>query len=548
VRALLRQRKQLVPLQAKAKVLQVDEASPILVAIQAALSALEAQGCVCGSLQTKGGTLTCVSCHKKLHPTCLGIDAADPRISSAPNSYLCTPCRRKGIATSNETWTQGDAAVTVKMPAGWVQTMDAAGQLVFVQRASDGSVLQFSHAPPPLSVAVIPCAPNPCAARAPGTAKSCQVCFEEDEIPGLAPAPSAGASAADDKAAKHVLAQEVAREHGALLECLECGLRVHEGCYLGRPQPEAAGTSRHFICRPCEFGVRSAACLLCGLPGGAMSPAACGGWVHVSCALWAPEGSGVEFEDISAGKDAAGGAAAEFVCASSGVVGKAGSSKPRRSLERVCIPETFKVVDGTAGKEGKEKRRSSGGGTGSGCQLCRSPKAGGVLVKCQEKGCKMSAHPLCAFEHGWYLFLNTSSGQDNDDAPAAATPADDGKKKTRRERKRSKGAGDNGRIFADNGRMYAERFVFCQEHAPQEDEDETLYCICQTRFFAPPVPHAPLAIITPPLPASRPKFLSLSRRLLVSTPRVLPALSPTPPSCFPTPLRTRGPQPLMYYQ
>jgi hypothetical protein len=103
-------------------------------------------------------------------------------------------------------------------------------------------------------------------------------------------------------------------------------------------------------------------------------------------------------------------------------------------------------------------------------------------------------------------------------------------------------------MFADNGRMYAERFVFCQEHAPQEDEDETLYCICQTRFCCPPVPHVPLAIITPPLPASRPKFLSLSRCLLVSTPRVLPALSPTPPLCFSAPLSTRGLQPSMYYR
>ena len=370
-------------------------------------------------------------------------------------------------------------------------------------------------------------------------------------MPGLPPAPSAGDSAADDQAAKHALAQEVAREHGALLECLECGLRVHEGCYLGRPHPEAAGTSRHFICRPCEFGVRSAACLLCGLLGGAMSPAACGGWVHVSCALWAPEGSGVEFEDISAGKDTAESAAAEFVCASSGVGGKAGSSRPRRNLARVCIPVTFKVMDGTAGKEGKDKRRSSGGVTGSGCQLCRSPKAGGALVKCQEKGCKMSAHPLCAFEHGWYLFVNTSSGQEIDDTPAA-THADDGKKKARRERKRGKGAGDNSRMYADNGRMYAERLVFCQEHAPQEDEDETLYCICQTRFCCAPVPHAPLAIITYAASSCLPPSVSepassLSRRLLVSTPRVLPVLSPTPPLCFPAPLPTRGLRPSVYY-
>jgi hypothetical protein len=33
----------------------------------------------------------------------------------------------------------------------------------------------------------------------------------------------------------------------------------------------------------------------------------------------------------------------------------------------------------------------------------------------------------------------------------------------------------------------------------------------------------------------------------VSTPRVLPVLSPTPPLCFPAPLPTRGLRPSVYY-
>ena len=97
-----------------------------------------------------------------------------------------------------------------------------------------------------------------------------------------------------------------------------------------------------------------------------------------------------------------------------------------------------------------------------------------MLVKCQEKGCKMGAHPLCALEHGWYLFETRSGAEERADAPVAEAAAEDGKKKTRREKKGSKGS-------EDKGRMHVERFVFCQEHAPQEDEDDTLYCICQTR-------------------------------------------------------------------
>ncbi len=478
--AMLLQREQLVSLQAQALALQADAAGPVLVAIQHALQVLEAQGCVCGSsLHTKGSTLTCVGCRKKLHPACIGLRASDPRIASAPNSYLCAPCRRKGRTVPGDAaWTQGEAAVSFKMPAGWIQTFDAAGQLVFVQRAGDGSMLQMSRAPPPSSVAVIPCAANPCAARAPGSAQLCQVCFEEDQMLDVDGADAAGDCPSDNKAAQQAaLAQEVARERGALLSCLECGVRVHEGCYLGQPLPEAAGASQQFLCRPCEFGVRSVGCVLCGQPGGAMSPATCGGWVHVSCALWAPKGSGVEFEDVSA-KDAAGNAARECDSASAGAGGKEGASKPRRRLDRVRVPETFKVVDVALGKEGKDgKRRASGGGAGSGCQLCRASKGGGVFVRCQEKGCKMSAHPLCALEHGWYLLETRSGVEERADAPAADASAEDGKKKARREKKGTKGP-------EDKGRMHMERFVFCQEHAPEEDEDDTLYCICQTRSIS----------------------------------------------------------------
>ena len=61
----------------------------------------------------------------------------------------------------------------------------------------------------------------------------------------------------------------------------------------------------------------------------------------------------MEFEDVST-KDAASDAAGQCDNSSVGAGGKEGPSKPRRRLDRVRIPETFKVVDVTLGKEGKD--------------------------------------------------------------------------------------------------------------------------------------------------------------------------------------------------
>jgi hypothetical protein len=148
----------------------------------------------------------------------------------------------------------------------------------------------------------------------------------------------------------------------------------------------------------------------------------------------------------------------------------------------VSVPETFKTVDVLAGresKEGKERRRSSGCGVAATCRLCPNAKPGGVLVKCQEKGCKLSAHPLCGFEHGWYLFLDTLPRQEQGEAPpppAAGSLADDERRGGRRDRKNGKGKGEKG------AKAEPERLVFCQEHAPhEEDDDDTLYCLCQRR-------------------------------------------------------------------
>jgi len=315
------------------------------------------------------------------------------------------------------------------------------------------------------------------------------------------------------------IAQEAARERGQLLQCVECGVRVHQGCYVGPPQaaggvggaslapPAPAASSAElglllpssveepFFCRPCEYAVRNAACILCGLAGGAMSPATCGGWAHVSCALWAAKGSAVGFQDrledkpfsaVDAETSGACNDNGKSVCGGGGgaddtMTCKMPNKRLSLDLTRVLVPECFKIVETAAASKdakesSKEKRRASSGGGGSagGCRFCPNSRPGGVLVKCQEKGCKCVAHPVCAFEHGWYLFLETRDTQDTNSQIAQKHDKGEGGRRSR-DKKGSRARDDKVEI---------ERLVFCQEHAPQEDddEDEKLYCICQRRY------------------------------------------------------------------
>ena len=157
-------------------------------------------------------------------------------------------------------------------------------------------------------------------------------------------------------------------------------------------------------------------------------------------------------------------------------------SRTPSPLRSVVDPKAgLKLVDSVikkSTKDGKKKGRSSSGSSGSGCCFCPHTKGGGVLVKCQEKGCRLAAHAICAFENGWYLFMADSRQKEKecqDAASAASGSGADGKRGRKRDRKGGKGKED--KVVA----LDVERFVFCQEHAPQEDDDETLYCICQQR-------------------------------------------------------------------
>ena len=498
-------REQLIYAQKESTQLCVQNCNEILTALKLAIQVLETQGCVCGSskprLFPEGAMLTCAGCHKNLHTCCLNIHAADTRISSAALSFMCAPCRRQGkMVQGADAWTR-DVAVSLKLPPLWTQTNDpVSGSLLFVQQDSNGNLAQVMRTPPETSVAVIACDPNDCLARQGDTKDLCQVCFEIDEVVQTDVALSAADRAEQERVAK--LVQEAARERGKMLECLECGVRVHQGCYFGslkEPAQSSDGSIR-FLCRPCEFAVRRAACVLCGLTGGAMIPATCGGWAHVACALWAPKGSGIEFEECSGiqdrvAKDGEGGAGSSQKAAAIDEGKTTGTDARQR--HRVFVPDSFPlspIVLGDENAAGNDKRRSTPGSEGISsnrgavCRLCPKNTPGGVLVKCQEKKCRQVAHPVCAFEHGWYLYAGERGGHDDSDAQAGSADVHDQDKCRNSGRSGTfKRAPKARRKETDRlqkkQKDEEDRLIFCAMHAPQEEEeDDTLYCICQRKY------------------------------------------------------------------
>ena len=73
-------------------------------------------------------------------------------------------------------------------------------------------------------------------------------------------------------------------DEDVLVQCDECMILVHMGCYGVTTAP----TGGRWLCRACELGLRTPPrCALCPNVGGAMKPTLCGRWCHVVCALWA---------------------------------------------------------------------------------------------------------------------------------------------------------------------------------------------------------------------------------------------------------------------
>ena len=79
-------------------------------------------------------------------------------------------------------------------------------------------------------------------------------------------------------------------DHDEIVQCDECAVLVHMGCYGIKNPPRG----QRWLCRACELGLdEPPACALCPNVGGAMKPTTCGNWCHVACALWA----GATFEN-----------------------------------------------------------------------------------------------------------------------------------------------------------------------------------------------------------------------------------------------------------
>lgn len=92
-------------------------------------------------------------------------------------------------------------------------------------------------------------------------------------------------------------------EEDEILECDNCGITVHEGCYGDIEQPESDSESdsdaptEPWFCEPCKAGLsESPICELCPNSGGIFKLTDTKKWVHLICALYTPF---VGFRDVS---------------------------------------------------------------------------------------------------------------------------------------------------------------------------------------------------------------------------------------------------------
>lgn len=91
-------------------------------------------------------------------------------------------------------------------------------------------------------------------------------------------------------------------ESDEILECDNCGITVHEGCYGDIDAPddnasESDAPTEPWFCEPCKAGlVEPPICELCPNPGGIFKLTDTRKWVHLICALYTPY---VGFRDVS---------------------------------------------------------------------------------------------------------------------------------------------------------------------------------------------------------------------------------------------------------
>uniref|UniRef100_A0A336MUK3 CSON006952 protein n=1 Tax=Culicoides sonorensis TaxID=179676 RepID=A0A336MUK3_CULSO len=85
-----------------------------------------------------------------------------------------------------------------------------------------------------------------------------------------------------------------------IVECDNCGVTVHEGCYGITESNSISSTASScstepWFCEACRADLTDLDCELCPNKGGVFKETDCGRWVHLVCALYAP---GVAFGDV----------------------------------------------------------------------------------------------------------------------------------------------------------------------------------------------------------------------------------------------------------
>uniref|UniRef100_A0A2S2QKR8 PHD finger protein n=1 Tax=Sipha flava TaxID=143950 RepID=A0A2S2QKR8_9HEMI len=86
-----------------------------------------------------------------------------------------------------------------------------------------------------------------------------------------------------------------------LIDCDECGISVHEGCYgvhdTGSVSSSVSSCSMEpWFCEACKAGIENPTCELCPNFGGIFKETDCGKWVHLVCALYVP---GISFGEVT---------------------------------------------------------------------------------------------------------------------------------------------------------------------------------------------------------------------------------------------------------
>ncbi|XP_060867719.1 PHD finger protein 14 isoform X1 [Metopolophium dirhodum] len=86
-----------------------------------------------------------------------------------------------------------------------------------------------------------------------------------------------------------------------LIDCDECGISVHEGCYgvhdSGSVSSSVSSCSMEpWFCEACKAGIENPTCELCPNFGGIFKETDCGKWVHLVCALYVP---GITFGEVT---------------------------------------------------------------------------------------------------------------------------------------------------------------------------------------------------------------------------------------------------------